>query len=87
LHRPERVLESKPTRRGLPRQGRQHSSSRARLRSFSYAHNVKIVTLNGSVTLNGVVRSDEEKNIVEMKAAALAGKDKMTNDLKIAPAN
>jgi osmotically-inducible protein OsmY len=53
----------------------------------TYAHNVKIVTLNGSVTLNGVVRSDEEKNVVEMKAAAVAGKDKVTNDLKIAPAN
>ena len=53
----------------------------------TYAHNVKIVTLNGSVTLNGVVRSDEEKNAVEMKAAAVAGKDKVTNDLKIASAN
>ena len=53
----------------------------------TYAHNVKIVTLNGSVTLNGVVRSDEEKNAVEMKAAAIAGKDKVTNDLKVAPAN
>lgn len=53
----------------------------------TYAHNVKIVTLNGSVTLNGVVRSDEEKNAVEMKATAVAGKDKVTNDLKIAPAN
>ena len=53
----------------------------------TYAHNVKIVTLNGSVTLNGVVRSDEEKNAVEMKAAAIAGKDKVTNALKVAPAN
>jgi hyperosmotically inducible periplasmic protein len=53
----------------------------------TYAHNVKIVTLNGSVTLNGVVRSDEEKDAVEMKAVALAGKDKVTNALKVAPAN
>jgi osmotically-inducible protein OsmY len=53
----------------------------------TYAHNIKIVTLNGSVTLNGVVRSDEEKDAVEMKAAAIAGKDKVTNALKVAPAN
>ena len=53
----------------------------------TYAHNVKIVTLNGSVTLNGVVRSDEEKDAVEMKAVAVAGKDKVTNALKVAPAN
>ena len=53
----------------------------------TYAHNVKIVTLNGSVTLNGVVRSDEEKTAVEMKAVAVAGKDKVTNALKVAPAN
>ena len=53
----------------------------------TYAHNVKIVTLNGSVTLNGVVRSNEEKDAVEMKAVAVAGKDKVTNALKVAPAD
>jgi hyperosmotically inducible periplasmic protein len=53
----------------------------------TYAHNVKIVALNGSVTLNGVVRSDEEKNAVEMKAVAVAGQGKVTNALKVAPAN
>jgi len=52
----------------------------------TYAHNVKIVTVNGSVTLNGVVRSDQEKNAVEMKAAAVAGKANVTDDLKVAPA-
>ena len=49
----------------------------------TYAHNVKIVTLNGSVTLNGVVRSDGREECVEMKAAAIAGKDKVTNALKV----
>ena len=53
----------------------------------TYAHNVKIVTLNGSVTLNGVVRSEEEKAAVEIKAVAVAGQDKVTNALKVAPAN
>jgi hyperosmotically inducible protein len=53
----------------------------------TYAHNVKIVAVNGNVTLNGVVRSDQEKNAVEMKAVAIAGKGNVVNDLKVAPAN
>jgi hyperosmotically inducible periplasmic protein len=52
-----------------------------------YAHNVKIVTVNGSVTLNGVVRSADEKNAVETKAAAIAGKDNVTDSLKVSPSN
>ena len=51
----------------------------------TYAHNVKIVTVNGNVTLNGVVRSEDEKNSIEMKAESVAGKQQVTNDLKIAP--
>jgi hyperosmotically inducible periplasmic protein len=51
----------------------------------TYAHNIKIVTVNGSVTLNGVVRSEDEKGAVEMKATNIAGKNKVTNDLKVAP--
>ncbi len=51
----------------------------------TYAHNVKIVSVNGAVTLNGVVKSDREKNVVAMKAQAVVSKDKVTNDLTIAP--
>jgi hyperosmotically inducible protein len=51
----------------------------------TYAHNVKIVAVNGTVTLNGVVRSDQEKSSVEMKAAAVAGQDHVVNDLKVSP--
>jgi hyperosmotically inducible periplasmic protein len=51
----------------------------------TYARNVKIVTINGHVTLNGVVRSEEEKGTVESKAANIAGGDKVTDDLKVAP--
>jgi hyperosmotically inducible periplasmic protein len=51
------------------------------------AHNVKIVTVNGNVTLNGVVRSEDEKSSIEKKAADIAGQSKVTNDLKIAPSN
>ncbi len=51
----------------------------------TYAHNVKIVALNGAVTLNGVVRDDRERNAIETKAQAAAGKGNVTNDLTIAP--
>lgn len=51
----------------------------------TYAHNVKIVSVNGAVTLNGVVRSAHEKSVVEMKARAIAGKNHVTDGLTIAP--
>jgi len=51
----------------------------------TYAHNVKIVTLNGAVTLKGPVRSDEEKSSVEAKAKEVAGADKVTNQISVAP--
>ena len=50
-----------------------------------YAHNVKIVTVNGSVTLNGVVRNDQERDAVGAKAAAVVGQGKVTNALTVAP--
>lgn len=51
----------------------------------TYAHNVKIVAVNGTVTLNGVVRSEDEKSSVERKAASVAGQSHVVNDLTIAP--
>ena len=39
----------------------------------TYAHNIKVITRHGEVTLKGPVRSDEEKKTVEAKAAAVAG--------------
>ena len=53
----------------------------------TYAHNVKIVTQNGKVTLKGPVRSDDEKRTVEAKAAEIAGQDKVTNELDVTPKN
>jgi hyperosmotically inducible periplasmic protein len=47
------------------------------------AHNVKIVSLNGSVTLRGPVKSDEEKATIEAKAQAIAGTDKVDNQLEV----
>ncbi len=49
------------------------------------AHNVKIVTVNGHVTLNGVVSSDSEKATVAAKAVSAAGADNVVNALKVAP--
>jgi hyperosmotically inducible protein len=51
----------------------------------SYAHNVKIIAENGTVTLKGPVRSDEEKTAVESKAAEIAGADKVTSQLEVKP--
>jgi len=49
----------------------------------TYAHNVKVVTQNGQVTLKGPVRSEDEKQAVEAKATAIAGNDKVTNNLDV----
>jgi hyperosmotically inducible periplasmic protein len=53
----------------------------------TYAHNVKIITQNGQVTLKGPVRSDDEKRTVEAKAAEIAGENKVTSELDIKPKN
>jgi hyperosmotically inducible protein len=55
-------------------------------KTFStYAHNVKVITQNGQVTLKGPVRSEDEKQAVEAKAAAIAGDGKVTSELTIKP--
>lgn len=55
-------------------------------KNFStYAHNVKVITQNGQVTLKGPVRSEEEKSAVEAKAAAVAGEGKVTSELTVKP--
>jgi len=50
----------------------------------TYAHNVKIITQNGSVTLKGPVRSEEEKQAVEQKTAAIVGADHVSSQLAVA---
>jgi len=50
----------------------------------TYAHNVKVIAQNGTVTLKGPVRSEEEKQTVEAKAAeAAGGADKIKSELEI----
>ena len=51
----------------------------------TYAHNVKVITQNGQVTLKGPVRSEEEKRAVESKAAEVAGVGKVTSELTVKP--
>jgi hyperosmotically inducible periplasmic protein len=51
----------------------------------TYAHNVKIVTQGGQVTLKGPVRSEDEKKAVEAKATEVAGDGKVTSELNIKP--
>ena len=52
----------------------------------TYAHNVKIVTRGGMVTLKGPVRSEDEKGSVEAKAKEVAGADKVTSQITVVPA-
>jgi hyperosmotically inducible periplasmic protein len=51
----------------------------------TYAHNVKVITQNGQVTLKGPVRSDDDKRAIEAKATEIAGQDKVTSELAVKP--
>jgi hyperosmotically inducible periplasmic protein len=51
----------------------------------TYAHNIKIITQHGQVTLKGPVRSEEEKRTIEAKANEVAGDSKVTSELNIQP--
>jgi len=50
----------------------------------TYAHNVKIISQNGMVTLKGPVHSgDEMKSVVAKAAEAAGGPDKVVNQLAL----
>ena len=52
----------------------------------TYAHNVKIISENGTVTLKGPVRSDEELRAVVAKATSIVGdKNQIVNQLSVTP--
>lgn len=51
----------------------------------TYAHNVKIVSRQGKVTLKGPVRSEDEKKTVAAKAAEVAGAGNVTDELTVRP--
>jgi hyperosmotically inducible protein len=50
----------------------------------SYAHNIKIISQNGIVTLKGPVRSDAEKKTLVAKAVAVTGSaDRVTDEISV----
>ena len=49
----------------------------------TYAHNVKVITVNGAVTLKGPVKSEEEKQKIASDAASVVSADKITNKLTV----
>ncbi len=50
----------------------------------SYAHNIKIISQNGRVTLKGPVKSEDEKQSVIAKAVAVVGSaDKVTDQVLV----
>jgi hyperosmotically inducible periplasmic protein len=52
----------------------------------TYAHNVKIISQNGTVTLKGPVRSEDEKKSVVAKAVEVAGSpNKVDDQLSVKP--
>ena len=53
----------------------------------TYAHNVKIISRDGKVTLKGPVRSEDEKQAIEAKAIEVAGQGNVTNDIHVAAGN
>ena len=51
----------------------------------TYAHNVKIVSQDGTVTLKGPVRSEEEVNNILAKAKAVTSEAKVVNEMSVKP--
>jgi hyperosmotically inducible protein len=51
----------------------------------TYAHNVKIISQNGKVTLKGVVRSDDERRTIKTKAEEVAGAGNVMDNLSVKP--
>ena len=49
------------------------------------AHKVKIASINGTVTLSGVVLSEDEKSAVEEKAVWVVDPGHIVNSLTVAP--
>ena len=48
------------------------------------AKNVKVITSDGTVTLRGPVKSEQEKTQIEAKAKQVAGVKKVDNQLEVA---
>jgi hyperosmotically inducible periplasmic protein len=53
----------------------------------TYAHNIKIISQDGKVTLRGPVRSEDEKSNLQAKAVAVAGEGNVTNEIEVKSSN
>jgi hyperosmotically inducible protein len=51
----------------------------------TYAQNVKIIVVDGVVTLKGPVRSEEERRAIQAKAQDFASASAIHNELTVAP--
>ena len=52
----------------------------------TYAHNIKVVTQDGKVTLRGPVHSEDEKSAIQAKAVGIVGQENVTNQIEVMPA-
>ncbi len=86
--RDEQAVEKTATDQGsssrdveITRKIRRSITSNSKL--STYAHNIKIITINGLVTLKGPVNSVKEKEQVVALAKAVAGDAKVNNELDV----
>ena len=90
-------VNKRDTKTGEPTAGQQHNDSSdleiaqqirksitADKSLSTYAHNVKVISQDGKVTLKGPVRSSAEKATIEAKAAEIVGQDNVTSELAVA---
>jgi hyperosmotically inducible periplasmic protein len=49
----------------------------------TYAHNIKVISEHGKVTLKGPVNSAEERKNIEAKAVEVAGSGNVTNQISV----
>lgn len=49
----------------------------------TYAHNIKIITQNGTVTLKGPVKSDDEKQKIDSDVAGVVPHDSIVDQLTV----
>ena len=49
----------------------------------TYAHNVKIIAQNGTVTLKGPVRSEDERKAITEKATQIAGAENVKDEMSV----
>jgi osmotically-inducible protein OsmY len=75
-------------------QGKNASSDRETMRKIrravvadkslsTYAHNIKIISEHGKVTLKGPVHTEDEKKAIESKATEIAGAGNVTNEITV----